>query len=110
MSLLENLRHIKNHGPSEHYWGICMNLCAIPGHTPGDGERADELMQQWPEYSGDASYPVPSGQADVSADRAYYNAGQARWSADTPYGAARLRLLDFMIAKLEKEEGEQNGR
>jgi hypothetical protein len=110
MSLLDNLKHIKEHGPGENHYGICSNLWERPGHTLGDEARSYELMRYWPEHSGDASYSVPSGQADVPAASAYYNAGQDRWSADTPYGAARLRLLDFMIAELEKEEGEQNGR
>lgn len=63
----------------------------------------------WDEYSGVMDYPVPcpdGGDPEV----AYDNASQHdMWRLTHPYGAARQRLLSFLIAKAEAQmhfEGE----
>ena len=61
-----------------------------------------DLMEQWPEFSGYPSYPVPH--PSDSPDKAFYSASaEDMWSPESAYGAARLRLLDWLIARLEAE-------
>ena len=73
--------------------GICNNI---------DAEVAwkivEELMVSWPEFSGDADYPVPSCGSSSPVD-AYVDAQNegSLWDESTVYGAARWRLLRFMI-------------
>lgn len=78
--------------------GICANLELM--HLKGSRyseavRRRQELMEAWPEYSGDDRYPVP---ADEGADNAY-NAGIASdmWDRYRPYGAKRWELLEWMM-------------
>ena len=61
-----------------------------------------DLMEQWPEFSGDRAYPVPHPDKDpkMAFDLA---SPKEMWSPESAYGAARLRLLDWLIAKLEAE-------
>ena len=62
----------------------------------------NDLMEEWPEFSGDRSYPVPH--PSESPDRAFDHAcAEEMWSPGSAYGAARLRLLDWLIARLEAE-------
>ena len=59
-------------------------------------------MEEWPEFSGDRAYPVPH--PDESPERAFNLAStEDMWSPGSAYGAARLRLLDWLIAQLEAE-------
>ena len=63
-----------------------------------------DLMEEWPEFSGYPSYPVPHPDDEVAPDRAFYLASaEDMWSPESAYGAARLRLLDWLIAHLEAE-------
>lgn len=58
------------------------------------------LMEEWPEFSGYRAYPVPH--PDESPDRAFDLASaEEMWSPGSAYGAARLRLLDWLIAQLD---------
>ena len=61
-----------------------------------------DLMEEWPEFSGYRLYPVPH--PDEKPDRAFDLAPTGdMWSPESAYGAARLRLLDWLIAHLESE-------
>lgn len=61
-----------------------------------------DLMEEWPEFSGDRAYPVPH--PDESPDMAFDHASaEDMWSPGSAYGAARLRLLDWLIAQLDTE-------
>ena len=61
-----------------------------------------DLVEQWPEFSGYPAYPVPH--PSENPDRAFYLASKEdMWSPESAYGAARLRLLDWLIARLEAE-------
>jgi len=55
----------------------------------------DEEFKKWPEFSGNQLYPVPglkgTGYADAVRNGTMYTG---------EYGAARLRLLDFIINDL----------
>lgn len=50
-----------------------------------------ELAKDWYEFSGDPAFPVPCKTS--SAIQAYY--ALPHWEGE--YGAARLRLLDYLI-------------
>lgn len=53
-----------------------------------------ELFKKWPEFSGDTYYPVPSCCEGLSSKQAYESL--ELWGS-SPYGDARLRLLNFLI-------------
>ena len=54
------------------------------------------LMRQWPEYSGDAVFPVPA--PDGSCPEVCYVRARNLWGFDD-YGRARRRLLAWLIAE-----------
>ena len=61
-----------------------------------------DLMEEWPEFSGYRLNPVPH--PSERPDKAFYLASaEEMWSPVSAYGAARLRLLDWLIARLEAE-------
>ena len=61
-----------------------------------------DLMEEWPEFSGDSAYPVPH--PDKDPEMAFNHASvEEMWNPGSAYGAARLRLLDWLIAHLEAE-------
>ena len=87
------------------YLGLCS---AVALHAPSPELRHEylillsDLAEQWPEFSGYYSYPVPH--LNERPDRAFYLASpKEMWSPESAYGAARLRLLDWLIARLEAE-------
>ena len=77
-------------------YGICTNLPAYARRT--SQERLRTLFVQWPEFSGNLNYPVraPYGEDPESY---YWNSKDSKgiWKGD--YGAARIRLLDFLIER-----------
>lgn len=60
------------------------------------------LTEGWPEFSGSPYYPVPhpTKRPNIAFDLA---SAEDMWSPGSVYGAARLRLLDWLIARLEAE-------
>ena len=73
--------------------GICGALCDTTPYL--DSEDLLDLMERWPEFSGDRALPVsPPNDYFSSLDK---------WSDDNPYGAARRRLAWFLIEKLEEQ-------
>lgn len=82
------LLHLKAHGPEDATMGICWNASNTIKH----------LAHDWPEYSGRCAYPVPH--PTLNPGEAYNMAdAEEMWSPDYPYGAARLRLLDWLIER-----------
>lgn len=87
--------------------GICNNLTRylslVDGYVCEDLPTLfSDLMVEWPEFSGYRWYPVPH--PDEKPDRAFVLASaEDKWSPGNAYGAARLRLLDWLIAQLEAE-------
>ena len=59
------------------------------------------LMRQWPEYSGDAVFPVPA--PDGSCPEVCYVRARNLWGFDD-YGRARRRLLAWLIAETSEAE------
>lgn len=78
--------------------GICTNVMMLRKFVDEADDRLDFTSREWPEYSGNFIYPVPSWSERYTPKDAYRQANPtAKWSAAHPYGAARLRLLDFLI-------------
>ena len=68
----------------------------------GLAKYVEELAAEWPEYSGYASYPIrPAPHITTYADESggFWAARRtgALWAGE--YGAARQRLLDFLIER-----------
>ena len=85
--------------------GICNAVArgeSSPGVRSGCLRLLQDLMEEWPEFSGDSAYPVPH--PDKDPEMAFDHASpKEMWSPEDAYGAARLRLLDWLIAHLEAE-------
>lgn len=64
--------------------------------------QLNDLMRQWPEYSGDPVYPIPSFEPDGLSPELKYNCRsyKSKWDRNTAYGAARWRLLDWLKGTL----------
>lgn len=86
--------------------GICGALYSLGDTDEMEGINVDAydlvecLAQNWPEYSGNPSYPVPHRMlpAEEAFDLDKEEGGlDPRWVGE--YGAARLRLLDYLIAE-----------
>lgn len=101
MTLLEALKAIRDHGPTTPEQGICPSLKARGGEI----ERFADLVKQWPEFSGCVVYPVKHPYT-TSGLGYLYGKPSEMWNPEHPYGAARLRLLNWCIERLEAE---QNG-
>ena len=114
--LLKNLKdvrcavheHLSTGGKAERFdpeLGICEAVIRgepSPEIHSGHLVLLNDLVEEWPEFSGDRSYPVPH--PSESPDRAFDLASaEDMWSPESAYGAARLRLLDWLIAQLEAE-------
>ena len=85
--------------------GICSEVtlgASSPEIRYGCLRLLKDLMEQWPEFSGDRAYPVPHPDKDpkMAFDLA---SPKEMWSPESAYGAARLRLLDWLISQLEAE-------
>ena len=85
--------------------GIC-NAVTLGASSPevssGCLVLLSDRMEEWPEFSGYPAYPVPH--PSESPDKAFYLASaEEMWNPGSAYGAARLRLLDWLIAQLEAE-------
>lgn len=93
MNLHQALKQIKE---SHDSTGICCNLGEV--FSAGDTEtlfamqrKVRELAKGWPEYSGDEVYPVPC--EGMPSRSAYLTL--PKWEGE--YGAARMRLLNYLI-------------
>lgn len=77
-------------------------LCIIVEHNFGTDIKLymRELMQEWPEYSGQFMYPISSPVEGESPMGVFWG-GTPRWSGE--YGNSRKRLATFLANKLENE-------
>jgi hypothetical protein len=99
MSLLEELIKLRDEGPDFPGLGICGNVKVLHvNHLSG-------LFAAWPEFSGNILYPVPPSCTKFLNSEQAFDLGEAdeMWNLDHPYGAARLRLLDFCIETLQAQ-------
>lgn len=87
----------EDHGPVEDINAICYNIELLLADEFDEDEFEDiihPLFKQWPEFSGEIYYPVPGGMD------AYDYVQHSYWVGN--YGAARIRLLNFLISKLSE--------
>lgn len=99
LELLELLKNLQDNGPDEPVFGIC-SQSGFSGHH----FALVEGFKAWPEFSGSDAYPVPSESWRTPAD-AYDRAGEDQmWNPDHEYGAARLRLVDWLVNYFEGKE------
>lgn len=77
--------------------GICFELRRVSSCKYGYSVFEEELytlFKNWPEFSGDELYPVPSPSNLLSYEEAYRYF--PLWYTGE-YAASRLRLLDYLI-------------
>ena len=102
------LRKIANGRAPETYGsGLCYNLhFAILDAGYRDVHSGYGIIKKyaslWPEFSGDAKYPVKCDMYEVDGQRKGYDHNDL-WVGE--YGAARRRLAGFIADCLEEELG-----
>ena len=115
-SLLESLKDVRctvhkylSTGEKPEWFDPELGICnAVSLSAPPPGLRARclrlimDLAEEWPEFSGSAIYPVPHPTMRPGAAFDFVPA-EDMWSPESAYGAARLRLLDWLISQLEAE-------
>ena len=100
------LKDILYRGPQLRSAGICGNVRELAQLFHGDDSAVwsywrdvnGGIFENWPEFSGNIYYPVPSGKHRISAQD-MYSLIRCLW--DNHYGETRFRLLDFLITSLE---------
>lgn len=96
--------------PTAHDWtpGICECLEDVMLDFSGRHLRILEgLWQSWPEFSGNIYCPVPAlpkGQIRNLGNAPVWAFVQATdlWDEDTQYGRARVRLLKWLIHRIQE--------
>lgn len=74
----------------------CVGICHNINHRDAHKEPLKPLMARWPEGTGCPHFPVPYKSADYDYDDVQaYTYIEDLWVGE--YGAARIRLLDFLI-------------
>lgn len=63
-----------------------------------------DKFKQWPKFSGDVNYPVPSVTKDSDKMAYFFCQLTDLWSPFHPYGVLRRELLEFLIQEMEKED------
>lgn len=85
--------------------GICANVSSIASDSVPSGYTRvvmERVFVDWPLYSGDMKYPVPS--PEYSPHDAYSEAGGTdRMWYSGEYAENRMKLLDFCINRLTRE-------
>lgn len=95
--------------PKTH--GICYMVHSQIANTYGYDEtyfcckrRLSALMQSWPKYSGNKTYPIPAVGEYGSASATYANVPNSLfWSSNHPYGALRLELFEYLLMETGKK-------
>lgn len=96
--LLNQLKLLKEHGPSNKSQGICNSI----QHGYHTKELLEGVFPYWSKYSGETKWPVPSDNPYYGPyTRLYYH---DKWDRSTQYGRDRWELLDFLIEFLEDLE------
>lgn len=95
-SLIDLLWRMKRGELLHTDYGICYHLaehCA----DPQERKQAKAWMQEWPESTGDSTYPVPAGGCDPEG--AYDDGLENSTLWVGKYGASRKRLLNYLITR-----------
>ena len=108
---LLNVRRLAETRPQAH--GICGVLdnylyATVKGSNHYAIRRAvscaaqdalDAMFPRWPEFSGLRGYPVPAPKSSGLTPREAFGHALDLWDPEGEYGAARRRLLDWLIAE-----------
>jgi hypothetical protein len=102
-----DIREAIQSSPANYSVGLCRLLLSYDTEQEV-ATAVNKIFERWPESDGRIGYPVPAPKDYVQPSNeiygydprisAYYNL--PKYTGE--YGAARLRLLDFIIAELEK--------
>ena len=60
----------------------------------------EEMFPRWPEFSGLRGYPVPAPKSSGLTPHEVLGHAIDLWDPEGEYGAARRRLLDWLIAEV----------
>lgn len=111
LSVLKHLRELVNEAEILYcvqQQGICDNVMDIwedllleDDLTVRHRITRDAMFETWPEFSGCKTHPVPSVFPGNTPIQVFRNTSNM-W--DGEYGAARRRLLDYMIEQLEADQ------
>ena len=98
MTLLDELRRLRDEGPTQPLFGICSQV---------SWDLRNELSAHFVDMGRDPLYPVPAtdGPGKTAALTAYTFADSAAMWDRTPgtYGANRWAFLNAMIERLEAQ-------
>ncbi len=107
------LEDLKVQGPDSPKQGICSAVVTANGRLPWDFyldawcrplmDAFHRIVETWPRYSGDPSYPVPGAYPWEAPPARAYNLSPNKWDRSTEYGRARWELVEYVIQKLEAE-------
>lgn len=97
------------------YTGICHSFISAYQKTGSpisylsmDMGRLQRTMTKWPKYSGNPTFPVPSGDPwykriiGLSKSPAEVFGSPDSWNPETRYGKLRLELLAWLIKEFEE--------
>jgi hypothetical protein len=79
--------------------GICYNMENVLSLPIKTVEEIISLSDEWPEFSGDIEYPVPSLNRKGPKWGFHY---QDVWNRRTKYGQSRVRLCVFLAGRLRE--------
>jgi hypothetical protein len=99
MTLLEILMGVRKDPPLNSELGICEH---IANYDSEDIVQFKNIAQQWPEYSGSRTFPVPH--PNKNSQEAYMSADSVEMWGTGPYAKARYRLLDWVIEYLKTNQ------
>lgn len=107
--IIDALVDLYQNGPRSPYLGICnhvalyiddLPLTQLSALSPTCFAEADDLMaelfQEWPEFSGSVTYPVPDPEGQVPG--VAFHEADDMWSG--AYGEKRWALAEFLLRKL----------
>lgn len=84
--------------------GICDLIKHILPEDRREPRYLMSLWKRWPNYSGNAHFPVPTPPGCRMSEHGsfLYACAQEMWSPDAAYGALRRDLCTFLIKELSK--------
>lgn len=89
------LRWASGEAPRDNTRGVCLNLLVLTRDFDLY-KKMETITKEWPEYSGNAEYPVPH---DTLPPEGAYSWSETLWTGN--YGAARRRLCAWLAEQPE---------
>lgn len=99
-NILAMCQELLDHGPVDRERGICRSLAVRNEHYYSYCDVFDEIVEQWPHFSGNIFYPVPCDGTPYHGPVACYNSTPDLWVGRQ--GELRRDLLEFVIAVCNK--------